>query len=307
MANAVSNIVIEPVDALFGAQNRVTVKAIADVAGALGGKYFIVSSTDTDYYVWLNTGSSTDPMVASKTGIEVAITSGNSAAVVASAIATEINSADVSLKMHASSVDDVVTIELKQLGAAKTAAGAGTSGFTVATAKTGFVLEIGYLDGDVEVGLDEQLFDVTAHQTGTQLLGQLRTGVTAGPITLTLKEAVVAKLKAIIEKGIGAPFTPVAGTSPTAVTAVGALAGSKQFGNVTADGGKLVLHPTKNAATDYSGDLAFWLSYPKLNSVTFSGEANKAIEVEFSIFLDDSKQNAASVFVYGDHTQNFLK
>lgn len=306
MANQVSNIVIEPVDALYGAKHRSSFAATAGTS--LGGDHFLVSSTTVDYYVWYNTGASSDPAVAGRTGIEVSILVGDTAAQVATKTVAEINSDNVNLKLNAVvNSSSLIVIENALQGAPLSVSAAGTSGFVVAVLKQGFSLELGYIDGDVEVGMEEQLFDLVAHQTGTQLLGQLRTGVTAGPITLSLKEATVASLKAILEGGIAVPFTPSLGVTPTEVTAVGALAGSKQFDNVTADGGTLVLHPTKNLLTDYSGDLCFWLAYPKLNSVTFSGEANKMIEVEFSIFLDESKVNEASVFVYGDHTQNYLK
>ena len=300
----VSNIVIEPVDALYGAKHRSCFTAT--VATALDTKYFLVSSTVEDFYVWYD-GGGADPAVAGKTAIPVTIVGTETAVEVAQLTADAINAANVTLALNASVDGANIIIESALQGPPLSVSAAGTSVFVVTVVKQGFSLPLGYLEGDVQLGLEEQLFDVTAHQTGTQLLGQIRTGVTAGPITLTLKEATVAKLKALMEGGIAVAYTPTEGMTPTEVTAVGALAGSKQFGNVTEDGGTLVLHPTKNLVNDYSGDLCFWLAYPKLNSVTFSGEANKSIEVEFNIFLDESKVNAASVFVYGNHTQNYLK
>lgn len=300
----VSNIVIEPVDALYGAKHRSCFTAT--VATALDTKYFLVSSTVEDFYVWYD-GGGADPAVAGKTAIPVTIVGTETAVEVAQLTSDAINAANVTLALNASVDGANIIVESALQGPPLSVSAAGDSTFVVTVVKQGFSLPLGYLEGDVQLGLEEQLFDITAHQTGTQLLGQLRTGVTAGPITLTLKEATVAKLKALMEGGIAVAFTPTEGMTPTEVTAVGALAGSKQFGNVTEDGGTLVLHPTKNLVNDYSGDLCFWLAYPKLNSVTFSGEANKSIEVEFNIFLDESKVNAASVFVYGNHTQNYLK
>lgn len=304
MANDVTNIVVEPVDAIFGAQHRVKVTCVADSAGDLGGTSFHFSTPDDDFYIWLDTGADTDPAPAGRTAIEVTYTANDTAATIAGLIATAVNAVAATNDFHAKATGDYVILEAKLMGAPNAAAADVDSGFTIAVQKAGFSLELGYLDGDVEVGMDEQLFDITAHQTGTQLLGQLRTGVTAGPISLTLKEAIAAKLQALIQKGIGAEYTPSGGS---AVTAVGALAGSKQFQNVTADGGKLVLHPTKNAATAYGDDLCFWLAYPNLNAVTFSGESNKTVSIDFAIYLDQSRVNEGSLFVYGDHTQNFLK
>ena len=303
--NNVENIVIEPVDAVYGAQHRVCFTA-TDGSG-IAADYFTFSTPETSYYFWYNTGADVDPAPGGLTeGAEIAVLVGDTAAQIASKTVSAINLVASTIKAHAKiSPDDTETfiLEAKLMGEPLAVASIGTTTFTLVVAKVGFKTELGYIDGNVEVGLNEQLFDITAHQTGTQLLGQLRTGVTPGPITLSLKETVAEKLKSLMD-GIGVDYTPSGGTE---VKAVGALAGSKQFQNVVADAGKLVLHPTKNALDNYADDFAFWVAYPKLNNLVFSGEENRMIEVEFSIFLDQSKVNEASVFVYGDHTQNFLK
>lgn len=306
MSNSVSNIVIEPVDAVFGAQHLVKFVTIADTAGSLAGDHFKFSTKDTKFYVWYSHSGGVDPAPAGYTEVDVStVVNGDSATVVATKTAAAINAVAATNKFHASSDGSSLMIEAKLIGAPLEAANVATSGFTLTTLKDGFELSLGYFEpGEVSVAMSEDLFDVKAHQTGSQMLGQLRTGVTAGPITLSLIEATTAKLKLLLEKGIGVAYTPSGGTE---VTGVGALAGSKQFGNVTADGGKLVLHPTKNVETNYADDLCFWLAYPKLNALTYDGESQKKIEVEFNVFLNEYKVNEASVFVLGDHTQNFLK
>jgi hypothetical protein len=46
----------------------------ADISGSLNNKYWLLSSPTTDYYIWYNVNSSgTDPAIAGKTGIEVAV------------------------------------------------------------------------------------------------------------------------------------------------------------------------------------------------------------------------------------------
>jgi len=66
---------------ILGAQQTVEVTAIAGTT--LGGKYWFISSTDVDYYVWYNTGASVDPAIAGRTGIQVAVTTANTATEVA--------------------------------------------------------------------------------------------------------------------------------------------------------------------------------------------------------------------------------
>jgi hypothetical protein len=305
-SNQIANVVIEPVDAVYGAQHLVCFTTIADTAGSLGGDHFRFSTPGGKFYVWYSHNSGVDPAPAGYTEVEVStVVNNDTATAVATKTATAINAVAATNLFHAKSTGANLLLEAKLIGAPVEAASVNTSGFTLLVVKAGFELALGYFEpGEVSVGMSEELFDVKAHQTGSQMLGQLRTGVTAGPVTLNLIEATTAKLKTLLEKGIGVAYTPAAGT---AVTAVGALAGSKQFTNVTADGGKLVLHPTKNASTNYADDLCFWLAYPKLNSLIYDGESQKKIEVEFNVFLNEYKVNEGSIFVLGDHTQNFLK
>lgn len=303
VTSSVSNVVIEPVDLAFGNQHLVCFDTV--VGTSLGGKYFAVSDLTTDYYVWYNTGASIDPAPAGKTElVEVAILAGDSAAVVAQKTAAAINGV-VSPTVHAQNLasQGKLLVEVKGLGAPLSAAAAGDSTFTVTVLREGSSLPLGLIDGNVELTVSGQFFDITAHQTGTELLGRLITGTEVGPLTVTLKETTAAKLKEFLEV-LGQEYTPAGGT---AVSAVGALDGSKQFQNVFSSSKMLVMHPTKNAAANLDGDFAFWLAYPNINNLSISGEEDRKIEVEFSFFLDERRVNEAKKLVYGDWQQNFLK
>jgi hypothetical protein len=118
-----------------------------------------------------------------------------------------------------------------------------------------------------------------------------------------MKETVAAKLKELMEVA-GVAYTPSGGTE---VTAIGALAGSKQFSNVFPYCRSLVMHPTKNAAANLDNDFMFWVAYPNLSNLVISGEEDRKLEVEFSFFLDEQIVNEASKMVYGDWSQNYLK
>ncbi len=69
------------------------ITCIADVSNSLDGKYFTINSPTVEYYVWYNTsgGSAVNPSIVGKTGIEVAITTGATAAQVATATAATID------------------------------------------------------------------------------------------------------------------------------------------------------------------------------------------------------------------------
>ncbi len=299
----VSNVVVEPVDAVIGNQHLVCFDTVAGTG--LGGDHFLVSSQTVDYYVWYNTGASVDPAPSGKTELaEVAILVGDSAAAVAQKTAAAIN-ALVGASLHAKQVgsEAKLLVEVKGLGAPLSAAGAGTSGFTVTVLKAGSELPLGFLEGSVEFGLAETLFDIVTHQTGSEIIGKIRTGSELGPITLTLKETVAAKLKELLEIP-GQAYTPAGGTE---VSGLGALSGSKQFTNAFSDTKMLVLHPTKNAASNLDNDFCFWAAYPNISNLLISGEEDRKVELEVSIFLDENRVNEVSKLVYGDWQQNFLK
>ncbi|MBA7588219.1 hypothetical protein ES708_30271 [subsurface metagenome] len=92
----------------------------ADVDSSLGGKYWTLNSIDADYYVWYDVDNeSTDPEPEGKTGIEIDIISGESAADVASKTAAAINNLD---DFGASSASAIVTVTNADVGAITDAA-----------------------------------------------------------------------------------------------------------------------------------------------------------------------------------------
>lgn len=299
----VQNIVIEPVDLSFGNQHLVCFDTVAGTG--LGGDYISISSKTVDYYVWFNTGADLDPAPMGKTElVEVSILSGDTAAQVATKAAAAINAVvGVEFNAVAKAGEGKLLVEVKGLGAPLSAFAAGTSGFTATVLRAGSLLPIGYIDGNVELALSGQFFDVTAHQTGSEIISRLLTGTEVGPLTVTLKETVASKLKEFIEI-LGEAYTPAGGEE---VSGIGALSGTKQFSNIFQYSKMLVMHPTKNAADNYDNDFAFWVAYPNINNLLISGEEDRKLEIQFSFFLDELRVNDVSKVVYGDWTQNFLK
>ena len=105
-----------------------------EAATLAGGEYFTLSSPTTDYYVWYNIdGASADPAVAGMTGIEVAISSGDTALQVATSTATAI---DAIGDFGAIASNTSLTITNATAGAVADAADNGTN-FTIMTASNG--------------------------------------------------------------------------------------------------------------------------------------------------------------------------
>ena len=156
------------------------VTTVADVAGSLADTYFLLDTITTDYYVWYNVDAGgTDPLVPGRTGIAVAIATGDTAASNATATAAAVGA--VSAKFTAGAVGAVVTITDKQTGEVPdtTDSADAPTGFSFATSTQGgnaingtFVSEIGVIVGDLvcveEQGsqVENRMLEVTAIVSG---------------------------------------------------------------------------------------------------------------------------------------------
>lgn len=80
-----------------GVRQVQTVSTVADVAGSLNSKYFLLSSLNKvtkaqkNFYLWLDDGAGVDPAIAGKTGIHITYTDGDSAATLATSIRSALN------------------------------------------------------------------------------------------------------------------------------------------------------------------------------------------------------------------------
>lgn len=113
-----------------------TVTTVADVSGSLAGKYFLMSGGDSgiDYYVWFKvSGTGTDPAIVGRLGIEVDISTGNSASTVATALAAILNPLP---EFIASASVATVTVTMADTGFTQDPSN-GNSGFTTAVTTQG--------------------------------------------------------------------------------------------------------------------------------------------------------------------------
>lgn len=285
---SVSNIRIEPVDVLWEIEQQDCVQTVADVSDSLDGKYFTLGN---DFYVWMDGPVAADPAPAGRTGIAVAYTTNDDANTIATKIATAV---DANASFNATASGNLVTIT--RVGTSEQAPAADVdTGFTITVTQEGGTLDLGLLQGNVEDTFEEQLLDITAHQTGTTILASVRQGVNA-TITTTLQETAVDKLKQLFSKTAGGTHTPSGGTE------LFGWGTSRQGKNVIPQARRLVLHP-RALGTDRSRDLTFWKAYPSPNSLVYSGEEVQTLAVEWRIFLDESKPKEISYFAFGDYTQ----
>lgn len=296
------NIQINPAAFQWGQQEmtKVTLKSLASI----GGKYYLLSTPATEYYVWFDDGVAADPAVAGKTEIQVTMPVSPTVANVMAAMITALETAGFNAKSYLESGVTFAMVQGSAMGAVLSAAAIGTMTAPlaeVAVVREGFLLDLG-LTEDVEVGFSTSMLDVTASQLGTTVVERLRNGMNIDNIAINLKESVALKIKAIM-----APHYPEYTPSGVGSTAVQGIGNAKDFLNVSADSGKLVMHPIKLADNVLAEDFAFWRACPLLKSINFSGESEQMLSVEFSILPDALLKKEVAHGVYGDHTQNFLK
>ncbi|HMN67446.1 MAG TPA: hypothetical protein PKC28_02810, partial [Bdellovibrionales bacterium] len=116
-------------------------QTVADTGGNLSGRYFYFSTLTADYVAYLDAGAAVAPSIPGRTAVQVSYTSGNSATLVATAIA---NAIDALPDVSASNVLNVVTVTGDANGATRNPRDVSTS-FTFAIVRQG-------ADDDVNAG-----------------------------------------------------------------------------------------------------------------------------------------------------------
>lgn len=297
----ISNVSCKPMNVTWGEDTAQvqTVTCIADVANSLDGDYFLIYTANNaiKYHVWFNTsgGSATDPNPGGSTAVEVALTTGATASAVATAVAAAL---DALAGFVATANQAVVTVTNAASGYASQAhEGVGT-GFSFAlTTEGNTAADIGFVEGDIELAVAEDLIDITAHQNGSNVLSQIRTGKTV-ELTINFKETSAAQLKKLL-RSPGGTFTP-AGASGTEVAGLGTY---RDFTQTISQASKLVLHPTALSASDRSEDYTFHYAYPLLESLTWSGENAFTVPVTFKIYPKTTLNDRVEYFSFGDGSQ----
>lgn len=300
------NVTVDPLNLYMGNQQFgcLTVTNTVDHAG----NYIKLSNLTQKIHVWFDDGVAADPAPANSTAIDVTYTTLLTASVLADNIVTAINAQSATLKIHAKKVIDggvvCVSIQAKDIGLVFDAWADVDTTLDFDVLRLGSRLDLGLIEGDLTIGIEENLLDITSHQFGPELLAQLRLSNNF-TLSVTLQEAVKAKIAEFM-KFSAVAFTPV-GVGATEVIGYGAQAGSKQFLNTINDALTLVCHPVKLVETDRSNDLCFWRSYAVISEILHSGENKKTFTADFSFYVDDAIDNRASKMVYGDWQQNLLK
>lgn len=297
----VSNVKVEPMNVTWGTDTAQvsTIACAADVGDSLDGKYFFIytASNSTKYHVWFNTsgGGAVDPAPGGSTAVAVAITTGDTASAVATAVASAL---DALAGFAASASGSTVTCTNAASGYSTAPHDGGApTGFTFTVTTEGdTAADIGFLDGNIELNVEDSFADIMGHEKGADLLGQILTGKNVS-LGFTLKETSVSQLRKVIMASSGASYVP-AGANATEVFGFGQ---SKLFSHRETK--KLVLHPVALGASDKSRDLTFWKVALNFESIAYSGEEILTVPVTATVYPDTTKHARINKVVFGDGTQ----
>lgn len=296
------NIKVEPVIVNWGedVMQKQTITCIADTAGSLNNQYFVFYDyAGTKHYIWYNINSTgTDPAVSGGTQHEVTGATGATAAAIAASTQAVL---DAVTGFDCSVSSNVLTLTHTVAGRAKPAHdGAATTGFTFEVNYYGdTAADVGYTDGSVEVSFEHNLVEITANQTGSEVLSHINTGNNLS-ITINFKETSYNQMRKIFGDIGDSVIADSTGVSSTEVFGFGS---SRQFKQTYERAKKLVLHPKVLASSDYSRDHCFWKVIASPDSLAFSGEEIMTVPVTFMVYLDTTKKAAIQKYCYGDHTQ----
>jgi hypothetical protein len=294
MSRAQENIRVEPVDVKFAQVQTDCVEV--EAAGALEDLYWEVAGSSTSWYIWYDEGSGVDPSLAGKVAIPVVLAPTDTASQVATKVAAAIDAESGISAIVDPKKSTRVIVKVLEYAAGTPASAGTTTGHMFENVHVGFMHDFGATDGSLELSLDQQLLDVNSTQSGTEILTSLVTGMNV-EITIPLKEISDDNLERLIDLTSGGSHTPGSGTK------LQGFGSGQNFSNVLDKAGRLILHPTRLPDSDTSQDYCCWLAYPKLDSISFSGESEQLINVTWRVFTDTFLPEDMNKVAIGDHTQ----
>jgi len=269
------NIVISAIDVYW----RIESRSLIEMASLVDpdGTYFDMFDTDgATARVWFDLDAVSTPPSTPAGGrlLPVAVTTGDSASVIAAAAQVAI---DADSKFSASVDGTVVQIDSLAVGEVADPVDV-DSGVVITVCYKGKNFELGLLEGEPSPTFEPSLFDVTSHQGGTTILAKLVQGYTANVETV-LQETTKSKLSELY-KIYGESFTPGGGTEVTG-------AGLGTLGkNLVVEAARLEFVPRTALGPELSYQYTFRLAIPTPGSLLFSGENPRTLTVTWDAIPD---------------------
>lgn len=253
----------------------------------LGGKHCFISSENKKYFIWFNDGNDVAPTVANATAIEVgfSVTEPVRALVIACETAVKAVN-EFQVKRNGNSL----ACEVLKVGEAYDVADKGTSDVEVVNHCKGYSLDLGLLEGDVEISTEAETSEITAHQTGTNPVDEFVTKRTVS-LSTTLLEFNGARKEKLLEI-LGGKHTDSNGNE---LRGFGTGQNGKSLRRVA---GTLLVEPVDGSD---EGKKVIWKALPKLSSILHAQEGAKKATIEWSSLVDNNKPKEIDVIAFGKY------
>lgn len=292
----------EAASVAWGRENCQSIQFVDDVSGSIAGEFFDIQaiasdySTKSDFRFWMDDGVALAPADGGKTLVAITYSQDDDAATIAGLAQAAIDGvADVSASVSGA----VVTFENDFIGKVDSDSGSNAPSFTFSELQSSIGGNLGATLEGIELSLETQVGVLSSNQTASYVLGEIVQGANVS-MSMSLAELTPERWETVIGGVVGDVFTPAGGTR-----LVG-LGESKLFQNLFDLGGKLILHPLSNAASDRSEDVIFWRAAPKPETVNYDGLNQQGLTVSFTAYLDRSKPAEINIFAQGDWTQDLV-
>lgn len=289
--------VLEAMEWSFGGRECRTITFSDDTAGSLSAYYFDLNAIDENgveiqSYVWLNNGSSVDPMISGKTGIEVSYANGDNAETIA--VAFEAALASLDFLVYSNEIGQR-EVENAFLGEISVEDYANAPLFTRVVNSVGFGGSLGALqEGGASLSTSQELVTITSDATGAIPLDEIMRGGEY-VMTMPLVEMTTERWQSLVGEGAGANYEP----SSYEGTGYGT---SKLFKSTFANAGQLIGHPVRLPKSDRTADISVWKSMPIMDDVNFSGSEVQVANMTFKALKDGTKPDEINMVYRGDHS-----
>ncbi len=295
MSSSVNNIKIVPVNVTWKMPQTETWDFNGLTKEDLSGTAFKFWSAldEAKYYVWFDdTGAIVDPGVSGFSAQKVTITALETAAAIATQVATVVGAVT---GFAASATDGIVTVVRTVCGLTTESVDV-DSDLVYTLTRRGRDYDLGLLQGDVQLDFSPSNFMVTAHQTGKTPLAALNQGFEKLEVTTTLLETQASQLSEI--------YTIYGGTVEGDTSSVYGVGSASQGKNMMSEAGRLVLKPV--TAEDDTENFNLLLAIPVPDSLVFSGENPRTLKLSWQGFIDRDFNESINAIAVGDVFQEGL-
>lgn len=289
--------VLEAMKYFFGKRECRSTQFVDDVAGSLAAEYFDLNTIDENYaekqyYVWFDNGSSVDPAIAGKTGLQLTYTDNDDAATLAGLYITLLAGAEV---LPSDLGSGLVQVENKFLGLITIESYANAASETLAVLRVGTGGELGAVQaGGATLTTEQDLETITKDSQGSIVQDLIQKGETIA-LDMSLVEMDNGNWKSLIGEGYGDVET----VGSDDLVGFGT---SKLYKSSFEFAGQLVGHPTRLPLSDRSADICLFLTPPQMSDITYTGQEAQSASFNFTGLPDNSKPAAISIFARGDHS-----